>query len=224
MPVTFPDGTTAELVYTAGLKLEELSVNPDAFAEGGPSACGSPVYATRYDPHGGWIRGDAPLAEHVTQDGSVVALWEGTWSNEPWNYVVHQFGSWSVLVRCQGRSDLDFSVLAEHLHGFETSEGLLVLEGTPPLVLHPYGGHSGPTLRLSSSDIVVDLQPHSDLCDPATGWDGDIWGAGDGVVQWCLQPRGSAWLYANSFSADGEKLLERLVSELEIRKVEPTAS
>ena len=123
-----------------------------------------------------------PLAELVTEDGSVVALWEGTRSREPWNYLVYRFGSWSVLVGCQGRSDLDFSMLAEHLHGFETSEGLLLLEGTPPLVLHPFRDHSGPTLRLSSRDIVVDLQPLSDLCDAATGWGGDM-GARDGVVQ-----------------------------------------
>ena len=60
MPVTFPDGTTAELLYAPDLALEELSVYPDAFAKGGPSACGLAVYATRYDPHGVWIRGDAP--------------------------------------------------------------------------------------------------------------------------------------------------------------------
>ena len=49
-------------------------------------------------------------------------------------------------------------------------------------------------------------------------------GAGDGVVQWCLQPEGKVGLYANSFSADGRRLLEQLVSELEIRKVELIAS
>ena len=93
-----------------------------------------------------------------------------------------RFGSWSVLVGCQGRSDLDFSALAEHLHGFETSEGLLVLEGTPGFFLHPYGGHSGPTLRLSSSDIVVDLQTRSDRCglSPRTGV--GTWGR---VTAWC---------------------------------------
>ena len=43
------------------------------------------------------------------------------------------------------------------------------------------------------------------------------------MVQWCLQPKGRVWLYANSFTADGEELLQRLVSEVEIRKVEPAS-
>lgn len=91
MPVTFPDGTTAELVYPPELGLEELSVYPDTFADGGRSGCGWSVSATRYDPLVGWVRGDAPLAEHVRRDGTTVALWEGTHDHEPYNFLVYRF-------------------------------------------------------------------------------------------------------------------------------------
>jgi hypothetical protein len=224
MPVTFPDGTTAELVYAADLGLEELSVYPDTFAEGGPRACGWTVHATRYDPHLGWVTGDAPLARHVTQDGAAVALWGGTRDHLPYNSLVYRFGSWSVLVLCKGSTfDEDLAMLAERLHGFEAPDGLLVLEGTPPLVLHPWRDQNAPALRLSGTDIVIDLRPLSDQCDPATDWGGDM-APGDGVVQWCVQPQGRIWLYANGFSAEGKGFLQRLVSELEIRNVEPAGS
>jgi hypothetical protein len=219
MPVTFPDGTTAELVYPPQLGLGELSVYPDAFADRGPRECGWSVSGTRYDPHAGWIGGDAPLAEHVREDGGIVALWEGTRDNEPYDFLVYRFGSWSVLVPCRERIDeATLAIWAENLHGHEASDGLLVLEGTPPLVLHPWRDQNGPTLRLSDEDVIVDLRPLSEQCDPASGWGGDT-DPGDGVVQWCAQPEGGIYVYANGFTGEGKDFLEALVDGLEVRHV-----
>jgi Tol biopolymer transport system component len=226
MPVTFPDGTTAELVYPPELALQELSVYPDTFADGGPRQCGWSVHATRYDPHGGWIRGDEPLAEHVRADGTTVGLWEGTPDNELHDFLVYRFGSWSVLVPCRwgGAMDQDaLAVWAENLHGHESAEGLLVLEGTSPLVLHPWRDQSGPTLRLSSADVIIDIRPLSEQCDPARGWGGDT-DAADGVVQWCVQPEGGMYVYANAFSAETKEVLQTLVNDLEVRGVRPPHS
>jgi len=100
MPVTFPDGTTAELVYPPELGLEDLSVYPYTFAEGGPSECGWSVSATRYDPLVEWVKGDAPLTRYLRQDGTAVALWEGTRDHAPYHFLVYRFGPWSVLVPC----------------------------------------------------------------------------------------------------------------------------
>ena len=219
MPVTFPDGTTAEFVYPRELALEELSVYPDTFADGGPSQCGWPVYATRYDPHAGWIRGEEPLAEYVRADGATVALWEGTRDHEPHDYLVYRFGSWSVLVPCLWNGAVDreaLAVWAENVHGHESPEGLLVLEGNPPLVLDPWRDQNGPTLRLSGVDVVIDVRPLSEQCDPASGWGGDT-DAADGVVQWCVQPEGGIYVYANAFAAEGKDFLQALVDDLEVR-------
>lgn len=226
MPVTFPDGTAAELVYPPSLALEKLSVYPDTFADGGPRQCGWPVHATRYDPHAGWIRGDTPLAVHVRTDGVSVALWEGTRDNEPYDYLLYRFGSWSVLVPCQWDGAIDqeaLAVWAENLHGYESPEGLLVLEGTSPLVLHPWRDQNGPTLRFSSQDVIIDIRPLSDQCDPASGWGGDT-DAADGVVQWCVQADGGIYVYANAFSAESKDLLQELVDRLAVRRVRPPAS
>jgi hypothetical protein len=219
MPVTFPDGTTAELVYPAELALEELSAYPDTFAEGGPRACGWPVHATRYDPHVGWITGQEPLAEHVRADGTTVELWEGTRDNAPYDYLVYRSGSWSVLVPCNWGGSInqeELAVWAENLHAHESPDGLLVLEGTPPLVLHPWRDQNGPTLRFSGQEVVIDIRPLSEQCDPESGWGGDT-DAADGVAQWCVQPEGGIYVYANAFTA--EDFLQALVDGLEVRNV-----
>jgi hypothetical protein len=223
MPVTFPDGTTAELVYPPALALEKLSVYPDTFADGGPRQCGWSVHATRYDPHVGWIGGAEPLAEHVRADGTTVALWDGTRDNEPYDYLVYRFGSWSVLVPCQWDAAIDQGALAvwvENLYGYESPDGLLVLEGTPPLIPHPWRDQNGPTLRFSSEDVIIDIRPLSEQCDPASGWGGDT-DAADGVVQWCVQPDGGIYVYANAFAAERKDFLQALVDGLEVRDVRP---
>ena len=221
MPVTFPDGTAAQLVFPPELGLEDLSVYPDTYAEGGPKQCGFPVHATRYDPHGVWITGDAPIAEHVRPDGATVALWEGTRDNRPYDFLVYRLGSWTVLVPCQGDLRQEtLAIWAENLHGQESAEGLLVLDGTPPLVLHPWRDQNGPALRMSSDEVVIDLRPGTDHCVRSSGSEGDT-DPRDGVVQWCIQPRGSVYVYANGFTPEGEAFLQDLVDTLEVRDVRP---
>jgi hypothetical protein len=222
MPVTFPDGTTAELIYSPELRLEELSVYPDTFVDAGPSECGSPVYASRYDPQRGWITGRAPLAQHVSSgNGTPVALWEGTPDNRPYDFIVYRFGSWSVLVPCRGPiGQEELAMWAENLHGEESPEGLLVLEGTSPLVLHSWRDQNGPTLRISDKDVVIDIRPLSEQCNPASGWGGDM-DPQDGVVQWCLQSEGAIYVYANGFNPEGKDLLQALVDDFAVRRVQP---
>ena len=221
MPVTFPDGTSAELVYPQELRLEDMSVYPDTFAEiGGPSECGSPVYATRHDPHGTWITGDASLAEHVRPDGVRVGLWEGTRANRPYDFLIFRFGAWTVMIPCRGSiGDAELAIWAENLHGHQSPEGLLVLEGTAPLVVNPWRDQNGPTLRMSDEDIIVDIQPGSELCEQSSGRGGDT-DPGDGVVQWCIQPEGSVYVYANGFTPAGEDFLQQLVDGLQVRRVQ----
>ncbi|MGZ8632102.1 MAG: hypothetical protein ACXWZF_14250 [Actinomycetota bacterium] len=69
MPITFPDGATAELVYPADLALEELNFYADTYGvlDGKSSSCGWPVHASPHDPRSGWVRGDEPLDRYVTK-------------------------------------------------------------------------------------------------------------------------------------------------------------
>jgi hypothetical protein len=221
MPVTFPDGSRAEVVYPPELALQDLSVYPDTFADGGPRACGASVSATRYDPHGegAWFIGDEPLWEHERPDGLMVQQWRGT-SDHGGSFLVYRFGSWTVLVPCLDSAEPeDLRLWAESLHGDETPEGLLVLESTPPLVVNPWRDHP-PVIRFSDRQVIFELSPDSAQCDQSSAGGGDTT-AGDGVVQYCIQPQGGVYLYANGFSSEGRRFLEALVEDLEVRRVRP---
>lgn len=223
MPVTFPDGTTAELVYPAGAALEAMSVAPATYADG-PQECGSSVGATRHDPQGGWVRGSAPLVEFAREDGQMVGLWQGTRDHEPHDSLVYRFGSWTVLVPCRFRSDrtdtAQIAAWAENLSGRESEDGLLILEGSPPVILHPYRDiRSAPAIRFSDADAVIDLSATDGCLPPSEA--GDDRDAADGVAQWCVQPDAGIYLYANGWNADGKQLLRDLIAGLEIRRVVP---
>ena len=218
MPVTFADGTTADIVYPPELALEELSVYPDTSIDG-PEGCGWSISGTRYDPSVGWIRGDAPLVTHERQDGSVAALWKGQSSHEPHDYLVYRFGSWSILVPCQTASAENLAIWAERFDGYESPDGLLVLNAAHPLTLHPFNDRtSGPTIRLSDADLVIDIR-HSEPCGSLSKERGGDTGAGDGVVQWCEVPEAGIYIYANAFSSAGKDRLKALVEGLHVGHV-----
>ena len=213
MPVTFPDGATAEVVYPAELALEKLNVYPDSYAnlEGSSGTCGWPVHAARFDPRDNWARGDAPLDRYERKDGRIVELWRGQSWARPHNILITRIGPWNVLVLCRSMAMTPETELwAEHLSAHETKDGLLILEDSPPLDAHP--GDTGATIRFSGQDVVVDLEISPDDC--RSGGATDL-GAGDGVVEWCAE--GDVHVYANAFEARQNEFLERLTSGLEIR-------
>ncbi len=219
MPVTFPDGASAELVYPSELALEELSVYPDTYGllDGQSSSCGWPVHASRFDPRGGWVRGDGPLDRFESTTGQVVELWEGTRSSQPYNFLLSRAGSWNVIVPCQSVTTIagDTASWAELITARESKDGLLVFPDVPPLDMHLRG--EGATIRISGDDVVVDVSSGKARCDagePDLGWR-------DGVVQWCLEQSGGVYVYANAFEAARESFLEELVSGLEIRNYRP---
>jgi hypothetical protein len=219
MPVTFPDGTTAELVYPPDLPLEELNVYPDTYALGGPRDCGLPVYATRHDLQGSWVAGDEPLDEHVRTDGMTVELWKGTSDHRPYEFLLYRFGDWTAVVPCLEIVDRDhLQIWAENLHGEQSEDGLLILRGTPPIVVNPWRNQHAATIRMSDRDIIVDLRTSTESCDDGRGGDRD---AEDGVIQWCIQPHGGIYLYANGFSPAAERFLADLVEGLGVRRVRP---
>ena len=215
MPVTFPDGSTAELVYPSELGLEELSVAPYTHGtlKQGSDPCGWPVDATRHDPHESWVSGDAPLATHLRNDGGIVELWQGRRSHEPYNYLIYRFGSWNVLVGCRSQEVISGPLVAwaNNLGGHETSDGLLVVTGLPPLAV-PAVPHEGTTIQFSGKDLFFELRiSQADCRGPADP------GVGDGVVQLCVEPAGNVFLYAVALRPAAETFLEGLVADLEIR-------
>ncbi len=215
MPVTFPDGTTAELTYPDRLALQDLNVYLGTYADG-PHGCGSQLDATRSDPHGGWLRGDSPLWEHMRPDGNTVELWNGGGGE----ILVYRFGAWSVMLHCQPNvTDQALATWADNLDGDQTPDGLLALVGSGPVHVNPWHDQNGPSVRLSDQHVIIDIQPQSDLCAPGGSQDVDTT---DGVVQWCPRPEGSVRVYAIADGTSGRDLLQALVDGLEVHAVGQT--
>lgn len=130
MPITFPDGTTAELVYPPALNLSDLRVQP---------------YSSGYGPGFGrdFLVFDKPMSEIIGsyEDAELLAEYEdghggtvGFWRLPPDGlYLAFQFGSWTVLVYDYAEegaqmSDEDRALWATNFHGGDAEDGFLVLE------------------------------------------------------------------------------------------------
>jgi hypothetical protein len=212
MPVTFPDGATAELVYPATLALERLSVYPDAFAalEGRSSSCDWPVHASRYDPRDGWLKGVEPLDSYVNEGGRAFELWKGPGTQ---TYLITRAGPWNVIVLCGGAKEVvgSLALWADLFSPRASDDGLLVLETTPPLALQL--ADEGATIRLSNRDVVVDVSSGRTACQARSP---DM-GFRDDVIQWCIDPAEGVYVYATAFRQAGTSILEGLVEGLEVR-------
>ena len=212
MPVTFPDGATAELVYPATLALERLSVYPDAYAtlEGRSSSCDWPVHASRYDPRDGWLNGEEPLDGYLNEEGRAFELWKGPGTH---TYLITRAGPWNVIILCGAAKEVVGSVAltADLFSPRVSDDGLLVLETTPPLALQL--ADEGAAIRLSNRDVVVDLSSGRIGCQARSP---DM-GVGDDVIQWCIDSAGGVYLYATAFRPAGDSILEGLVAGLEVR-------
>ena len=145
MPVTFPDGATAEVVYDPALRLAERGVR--AWGSGGTGdAPDRDFQAVRGVPLDDWIAGEAPIATYPGTDGGTVESW-ATPDGEPAQRLVFRFGSWSVIMSDDG----DAHGWAAGLRGRETENGFLVLEGAGGLHLAAAGEHAGPHLMLGGT-------------------------------------------------------------------------
>jgi hypothetical protein len=95
MPVTFPDGTTAELVYPPALELSDMRVQP--YSSGyGPGFARDFLILDRpaADVLGGYEEAEL-LADYDSGQGGTVGLWRLPPDGLS---LVFEFGSWTVLV------------------------------------------------------------------------------------------------------------------------------
>jgi hypothetical protein len=213
MPVVFPDGTNAEVVYPEELDLDALNVYPNTQAMVPHRDCGWDLFISR-DRLAAGVRGSEPLAVYEGTSGPV-ELWEGDKDHGGY-WLLFRFGSWTVAAPCNrdpARGGEDYAIWASSLTGQETLEGYLILDAAPPLKLHPDRGTGGPALFMSGHDVFVELVAgstnKSEDRDPS-----------DGVVQWWFT-EGHVRLYATAFSKDAKDLLRGIVEGLEVRTVPP---
>ena len=244
MPITFPDGTTAELRYPPELDLAHTSIQPYTSA-GGPPEVGrdfTAVYGQAEEVLTGWEEeGGRGKAELLTaypdgRGGSV-----GFWRTSDSDYLAFQFGSWTVLVYDYQEpgarmSDEQRSLWATHLRGQETSGGWLILEADPPLWLTRAGEHAGPQINFWYPGVVRGVLLFAGECTPLRAGEGfkeeDIEIVdgvsiartknvhGDWFAFWC-DPK--VPMQVHVYSGQDEALIDAVISGLEIRSG-PTAT
>lgn len=206
LPVTFPDGTTAELVYTLELDLAALG----AFPYGSGTLRGRSTTVGRSDTvaRDFWIRhGDVEdvlalrndnktpmlLATYGGSDGQDVGFWDLR-TDDTAHYLGFQFGRWAVLVYdyvgVGAMTDAERSSWAASFSGRETDEGFLVLEGSGPLRLAKAREHAGPQLAFAEGNPTRHLTLFPGTCTPHRDQtrvvDGQLVQWSGGFADWCL--------------------------------------
>jgi streptogramin lyase len=148
MPVTFVDGTRAELVFDSRLRPEDLAVI--SFTSGGLGEVDRTL-AIRYAEERIYQMHTGPIETYQGYGGSSVEVWEGPPGEFPCPHLIFRFGNWFVAVRtCQPElSDAEKAEWARSLVGRVIDDGFLVLEARSPLVLREVGGHEGPEVLLA---------------------------------------------------------------------------
>lgn len=231
MPVTFPDGTTAELVYPPELDLSGMRVQPYSSGYGPGFARDFLVLEKPLGDVIGRYEGAELLAEYDNGGGGSVGFWrlppDGV-------YLAFGFGSWTVLIYDYAdggaqMSDEDRALWATNFHGRDADDGFLLLEATTPLRLAAAGEHAGPELQFWSRS--GDFNPHIQFfpgdCSPyregKSGFDHiemvdglAVSRESDDFAAWCV-PEAAMTVHVSQ--EPGDTFIHDVLRGLEIRNV-----
>lgn len=184
MPVTFPDGSTAEVVYSRELDLASRGVRPYTWALL-ETSYGSLGRDFRIDPgrlEDVW-RGD-PIRDYEGADGVSVPFMRDV-GGDGMDYLAFGFGSWTVSVYDYPvggarMTEEERSIWARSLTGHETEDGFLLLQARPPLRLARAGEYPSPMeLWLGGPDGGVEIWP-VERCSPKQRFERSA-----GYASWC---------------------------------------
>ena len=163
MPLTFPDGTRAELTYPSELAIAELGVVPYGSAT---------------------LNGDSPHPGRSDEVGRDFLIRRGDAEPQP-RSLEFAFGGWTVEVYDFGARNPAAMTRRERrsfraaLGGRETGDGFLVLEARPPLRLAAAGEHAGPALHFGTPGAKW-VRLALEACGPRAE------STSPGFVSWCL--------------------------------------
>jgi len=233
LPLTFPDGTRAELVFPQELEIAELDVrlyNSGTLRGMSPTPGRDSVardFVIRYgdldEVLRTWHGNDtlpSILAHYEGADGQPVGFWDVNW-NDNAHYLGFQFGRWTVLVYdyvgAGAMTEAERTSWAANFSGRETDDGFLLLDGAGPLRLARVGEHAGPELTFAAGKpnraLILfpgECRPHSDQTRRVAGklvsWNG-------GFANWCLSD-------SMRIHAEGSReFIGAVIRELEVRNV-----
>jgi hypothetical protein len=160
LPVTFPDGSTAELVYPTALGLAGMGVQPDVsllrVREPGPRY---ELVFSRGGPVAGLLKGDRPVGRYRTTKGRPVQLWAavehpGVLSGYGY-WLDYRIGAWTVLAGVADRAMA--AEVARNLDGRQTGDGFVVIQARGPFALsRVYGEGRGAQLTIGDRNPLPD--------------------------------------------------------------------
>jgi hypothetical protein len=230
MPVTFPDGTTAELVYPPKLDLSGLNVQPYSSGYGPGFGRDFLVYDEPIREVIGNYEGAELLAEYDDGHGGTVGFWrlppDGL-------YLAFQFGSWTVLVYDYAEegaqmTDQNRALWATNFHGRDADDGFLLLEADPPLRLAQAGEQAGPELQFWSraggfSGVLLFAGECTPYHEGEGGFDdiemvnGLAVSRDDEFADWCV-PKASMTVHV--YQDPGDTFIDDMLDGLQIRNVD----
>ena len=148
LPVVFPDGSSAELVYPSSLQLDERYAIP--FLVGGSKKDG--MMRPRISYGGVSFRVEGPIDCLRGRNGEQVPVWRA----ESQEVVVLRFGQWHVSVF--GRNT-DLELWAENLRGTVEKGGWLTLAGENGLLLGPQFRPGDSELLFADRNNILTVRP-----------------------------------------------------------------
>jgi hypothetical protein len=213
LPVTFTDGTSAELVYPRRLAIAALGLTPYGSATlrgksavpGRSDKVGRDFLILHGEVHDYLARSrlpkpPSPITRYQAADGQSVGLWNLP-HPEP-NYLGFQFGPWAVLVYdypadeesgAAAMTDAERAAWSASFSGRETADGFLLLRGSGPLRLARAGETAGPQLSFGSVGeppwfalYPGPCKPHRDQTQLVHG---KLVSWSPGFASWCLSDR-----------------------------------
>ena len=156
MPLAFPDGSTAELIYPPKLKLAAMGIQPDvSFLRRHRPATRFPLVFWFGRPGPELVEGDQPLERYRTLSGGQAELWRAgaASSTRPRvrYWLVFRVAPWTVLAPAATPATAAEFVRA--LDARETGEGYVAIEARHPLALSREAGEGGgPRLAIGDGD------------------------------------------------------------------------
>jgi hypothetical protein len=233
LPITFPDGTSAELVYPPEFDVASLGVLPygSGTLHGKSPTRGRSDFVARDF----WIRyGDLEhiltrrndsrppkLLAQYDGSGQSVGLWDLRSDKLVQHHLGFQFGRWVVLVYDYpgggAMTDDERAAWAASFSGRETADGFLLLEASSPLRLARAGDHAGPGLSFWEDEPERGFSLYPGKCSPHRDQDQRVhgklveWGAGH--ADWCLSDSMRIHVSGN------REFTGALIRALEVRQV-----
>jgi hypothetical protein len=156
MPLAFPDGSTAELIYPPKLDLAAMGIQPDvSFLRRDRPATRFPLVFWFGQPGAELVEGDQPLERYPTSSGDQAELWRAgaASSTQPRvrHWLVFRLASWTVLA--PAATPATAAELVRALNARETGDGYVRLEARHPLALSREPGEGGgPQLAIGDGD------------------------------------------------------------------------